>query len=216
MPRIAPTQYDEQGKMLRGVVHDPTARRMGGVAGHAGLFSTADDLAKFAQALLSGDKILSRLDVEKMTHAAAACNCIQPPRTGLGHRFTLRQQSRRAASCWVFRAHRLYRHIAVDRSNHKYVHHHSYQRSASQRTWIGGVAARPHLPRAVVDSLDLTVGESDKLRLARITGYNESLMAERRFAYAKGEVKAGIDVLEEHAFRELHPDLQAIQCASAW
>ena len=36
--RIAPTQYDEQGKMLRGVVHDPTARRMGGVAGHAGLF----------------------------------------------------------------------------------------------------------------------------------------------------------------------------------
>ena len=66
-PRIAPTQYDEQGKMLRGVVHDPTARRMGGVAGHAGLFSTADDLSIFAQALLSGDKILSRLDVEKMT-----------------------------------------------------------------------------------------------------------------------------------------------------
>ena len=67
IPRIAPTQYDEQGKMLRGVVHDPTARRMGGVAGHAGLFSTADDLAVFAQALLSGDKILSRLDIEKMT-----------------------------------------------------------------------------------------------------------------------------------------------------
>src|SRR6185437_4847581 len=31
-PLIAPTQYDENGKMLRGVVHDPTARRMGGVA----------------------------------------------------------------------------------------------------------------------------------------------------------------------------------------
>ncbi len=60
LPRIAPTQYDENGKMLRGVVHDPTARRMGGVAGHAGLFSTADDLAKFAQELLTGDKILSR------------------------------------------------------------------------------------------------------------------------------------------------------------
>src|ERR1035438_4574208 len=65
--RIAPTQYDEQGKMLRGIVHDPTARRMGGVAGHAGLFSTADDLSKFAQALLSGDKILSRLAIEKMS-----------------------------------------------------------------------------------------------------------------------------------------------------
>ncbi|MEO8380405.1 MAG: exo-beta-N-acetylmuramidase NamZ domain-containing protein [Acidobacteriota bacterium] len=47
MERIAPT---EDG--LRGVVHDPTARRMGGVAGHAGLFTTAADLAKFARATL--------------------------------------------------------------------------------------------------------------------------------------------------------------------
>lgn len=48
--RIAPT---ENG--LRGVVHDPTARRMGGVAGHAGLFTTAVDLAKFARhAMASG------------------------------------------------------------------------------------------------------------------------------------------------------------------
>ena len=66
--KIAPTQYDENEHMLRGVVHDPTARRMGGVAGHAGLFSTADDLAKFAQALLNGGGgILSPLSVEKMT-----------------------------------------------------------------------------------------------------------------------------------------------------
>ncbi len=36
--KIAPTQFDEQDRMLRGTVHDPTARRMGGVAGHAGLF----------------------------------------------------------------------------------------------------------------------------------------------------------------------------------
>ncbi|MBO1325259.1 beta-lactamase family protein [Acetobacter sp. TBRC 12305] len=50
--RIAPTQYDENGHLLRGVVHDPTARRMGGVAGHAGLFSCADDMIRYAQALL--------------------------------------------------------------------------------------------------------------------------------------------------------------------
>ncbi len=51
-PRIAPTEHDQRtGAMLRGVVHDPTARAMGGVAGHAGVFSTADDLAKFAQAI---------------------------------------------------------------------------------------------------------------------------------------------------------------------
>lgn len=52
-PIIAPTQYDEQGNMLRGVVHDPTARRMGGVAGHAGLFSDARDMTLYAQALLN-------------------------------------------------------------------------------------------------------------------------------------------------------------------
>jgi len=49
--RIAPTTQGADG-WLRGVVHDPTARRMGGVAGHAGLFTTAHDLARFAQMLL--------------------------------------------------------------------------------------------------------------------------------------------------------------------
>ena len=48
-PRIAPTEEDENHHLLRGVVHDPTARRMGGVAGDAGVFSTADDLAIFAR-----------------------------------------------------------------------------------------------------------------------------------------------------------------------
>jgi uncharacterized protein YbbC (DUF1343 family)/CubicO group peptidase (beta-lactamase class C family) len=72
--RIAPTQYQhgDRGKMLWGEVHDPTAYNMGGVAGHAGLFSTADDLTIFAQMLLDGGsykgaRILSPLSVEKMT-----------------------------------------------------------------------------------------------------------------------------------------------------
>jgi uncharacterized protein YbbC (DUF1343 family)/CubicO group peptidase (beta-lactamase class C family) len=67
--------------MLRGVVHDPTARRMGGVAGHAGLFSTAADLAIFCRMLLDGGeykgvRILSPLAVAKMT----------TPSTGPGER----------------------------------------------------------------------------------------------------------------------------------
>ncbi|HXG52846.1 MAG TPA: exo-beta-N-acetylmuramidase NamZ domain-containing protein [candidate division Zixibacteria bacterium] len=49
--RIAPTSY-RNGRLLWGEVHDPTASRMGGVSGHAGLFSSADDLALFARALL--------------------------------------------------------------------------------------------------------------------------------------------------------------------
>ena len=69
LPRIAPTALDEEsradpsknpdyGYLLRGTVHDPTARRMGGVAGHAGVFSTAHDVSIYAQALL--DRLAGR------------------------------------------------------------------------------------------------------------------------------------------------------------
>ncbi|SPP99769.1 conserved exported hypothetical protein [Candidatus Sulfobium mesophilum] len=69
--RIAPTQYC-RGKLLLGKPHDPTCYCMGGVSGHAGLFSTADDLSIFAQMLLnggsySGKRILEAKTVEKMT-----------------------------------------------------------------------------------------------------------------------------------------------------
>src|ERR1035441_6934476 len=67
-PRIAPTEEDENHRLLRGVVHDPSARRMGGVAGHAGVFSTAADLALFAQALLDGGRgVLTPATIAKMT-----------------------------------------------------------------------------------------------------------------------------------------------------
>jgi len=59
-------------KWLRGEVHDPTSYRMGGVAGHAGLFSTADDLAIYCQMILNGGeykgvRILAPLTVAEMT-----------------------------------------------------------------------------------------------------------------------------------------------------
>lgn len=58
-------------KWLRGEVHDPTSYRMGGVAGHAGLFSTANDLAIYCQMILNGGqyrgvRILSPLTVAEM------------------------------------------------------------------------------------------------------------------------------------------------------
>jgi len=61
IPRIAPTTHDDEGNattnphfgmLTRGTVHDPTTRRMGGVAGHAGVFSTAHDISLYASALL--------------------------------------------------------------------------------------------------------------------------------------------------------------------
>jgi len=85
LPRIAPTEEIDlpegakagsgRGRVLRGVVHDPRARLMGGVAGHAGLFSTADDLARFCRMLLAegrmpgaaGGRIFAAATVEKMT-----------------------------------------------------------------------------------------------------------------------------------------------------
>ncbi|HVV02303.1 MAG TPA: serine hydrolase domain-containing protein, partial [Verrucomicrobiae bacterium] len=54
--RIAPTEV-VNGKPFRGVVHDPTSRHMGGVAGHAGLFFTASDLARYARMLLNNGSL---------------------------------------------------------------------------------------------------------------------------------------------------------------
>lgn len=51
-PRIAPTQW-EGTNMLRGIVHDPTARRMDGIAGHAGVFTTAADAARYCRMMLN-------------------------------------------------------------------------------------------------------------------------------------------------------------------
>ncbi|HEX9690031.1 MAG TPA: exo-beta-N-acetylmuramidase NamZ domain-containing protein, partial [Thermoanaerobaculia bacterium] len=71
LARIAPTERRDD-KWLRGEVHDPRSYAVGGVAGHAGLFSTADDLSRFVRMILSGGRlgaarVLSPLGVEAMT-----------------------------------------------------------------------------------------------------------------------------------------------------
>ena len=88
LPRIAPTERAApSGAPLRGVVHDPTSRYMGGVAGHAGVFSTADDLARYAQMMLNGGeldgvRLFSPLTVEKFTEPQSPPD--QPILRGLG------------------------------------------------------------------------------------------------------------------------------------
>jgi CubicO group peptidase (beta-lactamase class C family) len=74
LPRIAPTEYDKEfrKKLVHGEVHDENAWVMGGVSGHAGLFSSAGDLAIFAQMLLNGGiygqkRFLKRSTVEMIT-----------------------------------------------------------------------------------------------------------------------------------------------------
>jgi len=69
--RIAPTGKRE-GRIILGEVHDPRSHRMGGVAGHAGLFSTADDLARYCRMLLrNGKRILKPETIELFTEPRA-------------------------------------------------------------------------------------------------------------------------------------------------
>jgi CubicO group peptidase (beta-lactamase class C family) len=55
--RCAPTARRANGEPIRGVVHDPTARALGGISGHAGLFSTAHDMARFAAMIAAGGEL---------------------------------------------------------------------------------------------------------------------------------------------------------------
>ena len=205
LPRIAPTQYDEHGVMLRGVVHDPTARRMSGVAGHAGLFSTADDLARFAQALLSGSPVLSPLAVAKMSTPQQPPNA--PSLRGLGWDIDSPYSTNRGELLPIgsfghtgFTGTSLW----IDPSTDTYII--VLTNAVHPRGHGSTISLRSEIATAVAAALALTVDEKDKLRLARITGYNESMMAARRVVVRNGDVKNGIDVLESHAFRELRPD----------
>ena len=199
LPKIAPTQYDEHDKMLRGVVHDPTVRRMGGVAGQAGVFSTADDLVKFAQALLGGSTILSPLTVEKMTTPQ------QPPTSdvlrGFGWDIDSPYSSNRGdllpvgsfghtgftgTSLWIDPTTRTYIIVLTN--------------AVHPRGKGSAVALRSKIATAVAAALPLTSAEKDALQYRSITGYNEAETGVRRVASRNGEVRTGIDVLEVHGF----------------
>jgi len=87
-PRIAPTEVNPvTGQPLRGEVHDDTARYMGGVTGNAGVFTTAADLAKFAQMMLDGGqgngvRLFSAATIHKFTTPQSPAD--QPILRGLG------------------------------------------------------------------------------------------------------------------------------------
>jgi uncharacterized protein YbbC (DUF1343 family)/CubicO group peptidase (beta-lactamase class C family) len=198
--KIAPTQYDENEHMLRGVVHDPTARKMGGVAGHAGVFSTGDDLAKFAQSLLNGGGgILSPLSVEKMTSPE------QPPSAPVLRGFGWDIDSRYSTNRGDYLPVGGYGHTGftgtsmwIDPTTHSYII--LLSNAVHPRGQGSAIALRSEVATAVAAALPLTPAEKDDLRWKSITGYNEAQSAERRMNSRNGDVKNGIDVLEEHGF----------------
>jgi uncharacterized protein YbbC (DUF1343 family)/CubicO group peptidase (beta-lactamase class C family) len=202
-PRIAPTQRDEHtGQMVRGTVHDPTAHQMGGVAGDAGVFSTAEDVAKFAQALLNrGAPILSPLIVEKMTTPQQPSN--MPNVRGLGWDIDSPFSSTRGELLPVgsfghtgFTGTSLW----IDATTNTYVILLTNSTLLKDGNVIG---LRTEIATAVAAALQLNPSEEQKTRLARITGYNETQMAERRIVVRNGKVLTGIDALEERQFEPL-------------
>ncbi len=209
-PRIAPTDEDENHHLLRGVVHDPTARRMGGVAGHAGVFSTADDLAIFSQALLDGGRgVLTPATIAKMTSPQQPVNGTAVrgfgwdidspfstnrgellPVGGYGHTgFT-------GTSLWIDPATKTYIVLLTNAVHMNVVPPKEKGSAISLRTKVG---------TAVAAALALEPAEAEKMRIAAITGYNEMQSAARKLAARNGTVKTGIDVLEETKFAALHP-----------
>ncbi len=205
-PLIAPTQWDENHHMLRGVVHDPTSRRMGGVAGHAGLFSTADDVSTFAQNLL--DRLAgrpSRFPLQQRT--LLKMTTPNSPATGTslralgwdvespfsGNRGTLfpvgsfGHTGFTGTSLWIDPTSDTYVAILSNA-----VHPDGKGSTSAMRSQIADMAA-----------LAAGVQGDGGALAAKLTGYNESLTGMRRWPARNGHTLTGIDVLEQDHFAEL-------------
>ncbi|HTW63520.1 MAG TPA: exo-beta-N-acetylmuramidase NamZ domain-containing protein [Bryobacteraceae bacterium] len=202
--RIAPTEINPlTGQPFRGEVHDDTARYMGGVAGHAGLFITAADLAKFAQMMLNkgegnGVRLFNAATVEKFTSPQSPPD--QPILRGLGWDIDSPYSSNRGelfpigsyghtgftgTSVWIDPFSQSYLIILTNA-----VHPHRGHSLTSLRSRVATlVAASLGVNAPVVD----------------LTGYNETIVGPglHREVEPKGEVLTGLDVLTEEHFAPL-------------
>jgi uncharacterized protein YbbC (DUF1343 family)/CubicO group peptidase (beta-lactamase class C family) len=204
-PRIAPTEIDPTtGRPLWGVVHDDTSRYMGGVAGHAGLFTTADDLAKFAQMLLdhgqaNGARLFSALTIEKFTAPESPAD--QPILRGLGWDIDSPYSSNRGdlfpigsfghtgftgTSMWMDPVSRTYVILLTN-----VVHPHRGKSLSSLRSRVASIAAASF----GIDAPGVAV-----------TGYNETIVGPglHRVIAPKDAVLTGLDVLAKDNFAALH------------
>ena len=204
IPRIAPTERpDKNSDPLRGVVHDPTARNMGGIAGHAGLFSTADDLARFAQMMLNGGeldgvRLFNPLTVEKFTEPQTPPD--QPILRGLGWDIDSPYSTNRGELFPIGS----YGHtgftgtsIWIDPSTQTYVILLANSVHPDGRPSL--LPLRAKVATIVAASLGIAV------RGVTLTGYNETLSGAgaRREVGRNGATKTGLDVLVEQKFARL-------------
>lgn len=172
-PRIAPTEQQKDGEILRGVVHDPTARFMGGVAGHAGLFSTADDLGVFCQAILDGGRGVFKPSTVRL-FSTPASPAGQPDVRGLGWDIDSRYSGNRGN---LFPVGNSFGHTGFTGT--------SIWIDPGSNTYVVLLANSVHpKARPAITPLRRTVATI----VAKAVGYG---------------TRAGIDVLEDDGFREL-------------
>jgi uncharacterized protein YbbC (DUF1343 family) len=203
-PRIAPTERPDKSALpLRGVVHDPTARFMGGVAGHAGLFSTAGDLARFAQMMLNGGeldgvRVFNPLTVAKFTEPQTPPD--QPILRGLGWDIDSPYSTNRGELFPIGS----YGHtgftgtsIWIDPSTRSYVILLANSVHPDARPSL--VPLRAKVATIAAAAVGITV------RGVTLTGYNETLSGAgvRREVERNGATKTGLDVLVEQKFQPL-------------
>lgn len=207
--RIAPAQYKngDSGMMLWGEVHDPTSLNMGGVAGHAGLFSTVDDLRIFAEMLLNGGerggvRILSELSVEKMTAPQTPPNKMalrglgwdvdSPYASNRGELFPLGSFGHTGftgTSLWI------------DPITRTYVIFLSSRLHPDGKGDVTSLRAR--VATAVAAALGPVSAERILASGRPLTGYYELRRAFRVEGARNGKVQTGIDVLEGENFAPL-------------
>jgi uncharacterized protein YbbC (DUF1343 family)/CubicO group peptidase (beta-lactamase class C family) len=198
---IAETLSIGDREILRGTVQDPTSQRMGGMVGHAGLFSTAGDLALYAQALIDRKGILSADIIEKMTTPQ------QPPNAfvqrGLGWDIDSPLSTNRGLLLPVGSfGHTGYTGTSlwIDPYTDTYI----ILLTNTVRPRNGGVVAlRARVATAVAAALNLDVTGPGRAKLLTITGYNELESSSRHLASRNGHVLTGIDVLEADGFASL-------------
>lgn len=202
--RIAPTEILPGTRApLRGIVHDPTTRYMQGVAGHAGMFTTAADLSRFAEMMLGGGRrgnvrIFDSATVEKFTTPQSPAN--QPILRGLGWDIDSAYSGNRGelfpigsyghtgftgTSLWIDPASQSYV-ILLANSIHPKI------RPAI--TSLRGRVATIVAAAFDIDAPGIT-----------ITGYNETLVGSglRRVVARNAEALTGLDVLAEENFATL-------------
>jgi uncharacterized protein YbbC (DUF1343 family)/CubicO group peptidase (beta-lactamase class C family) len=205
LPRIAPTEYEEENGMpFRGVVHDPTSRFMGGVAGHAGVFTTADDLAKYAQMLVNmgnfnGSRLFLPETVRKFTEPASPAD--QPVLRGLGWDIDSPFSSNRGELFPIGS----YGHTGftgtslwIDPNSQSFVIFLTNVVHLKRGNSLSSLRGR--LATAIAASFGMDIPHD-----VAITGYNETISGAgvHRVVERNADTLTGLDVMEAGGFREL-------------